>query len=114
MRPVGRAFSSSYVAGEAAARAFIAADFRDPVTRIARARAAAQRPLPASLMAVLRAQQQALPASAARQANLDALAAGGAAVVVTGQQVGLFGGPLYSFYKAASAVAVARAIQAES
>jgi bacillithiol synthase len=66
------------------------------------------------LVDVLREQQSALPASAARQANLDALARGGVAVVATGQQVGLFLGPLYTFYKAASAVAVARAIEAES
>jgi bacillithiol biosynthesis cysteine-adding enzyme BshC len=66
------------------------------------------------LLDVLREQQSALPASAARQANLDALARGDTAVVATGQQVGLFLGPLYSFYKAASAVAVARAIELES
>ena len=114
MRPVGRPFSSSYLAGEADARAFIALDFRAPKERIARTRAAATRGIAPELAAVLRAQQAALPASPARAANLEALCAGHTAVVATGQQVGLFLGPLYSFYKAASAVAVARALEAES
>src|SRR4051812_28027699 len=101
MRSLGRAFSSSYFAGEAAARPFLAFDFRDPADRQARVRAAAGRQASAALIEILRAQQAALAPSPARAAALDALARGGTAVVATGQQVGLFLGPLYGFYKAA-------------
>lgn len=111
---MGRPFVSSYLAGEPAAQAFFAPAFREREARIARTRAAAQRGLPAELLAVLAEQQALLPASSARRRSLEVLAAGRAAVVVTGQQVGLFLGPLYTYYKAASAVAVAAALAAES
>ncbi|MBX3158137.1 MAG: bacillithiol biosynthesis cysteine-adding enzyme BshC [Deltaproteobacteria bacterium] len=71
----------------------------------------AQRPLAPEVHRALVAQHAALAPSPAREAHLAALASG-AAAVVTGQQVGLFLGPLYTLYKAASAVALARAIGA--
>src|SRR3954471_23075625 len=114
MRSVPRPFSSSYLAGEELARRFIPLDFRSGADRTARTRAAAERRVAPALVAVLRDQQATLPVSRARRENLEALAAGGTAVVATGQQVGLFLGPLYGFYKAASAIAVARALAAES
>jgi bacillithiol biosynthesis cysteine-adding enzyme BshC len=114
MPPVPRAFESSYLAGEAISRTFIPLDFRSGADRIARARAAAERRPAPALLAALRDQQAALAPSPARAANLEALAAGSTAVVATGQQVGLFLGPLYGFYKAASAIAVARALAAEA
>ncbi len=111
---MGRPFSNSYLSGESAARAFVPLDIRLRAVRAERTRAAAARRLAPALLDELRAQQARLPSSPARDAHLAALAGGGTAVVATGQQVGLFLGPLYSFYKAASAVAVARALAAES
>src|SRR4029079_10229850 len=113
MPSVARAFSSSYLAREAIARRFIPVDFRSPEDRVARVRAAAARSVDPTLVAVLREQQDRLPESPGRAQGVDALARG-AAVVATGQQVGLFLGPLYGLYKAASAVAMARALGREA
>jgi uncharacterized protein YllA (UPF0747 family) len=94
---LGRTFSSSFLAGDPRASALLARDFRDATARRDATRAAAARGIAPELLTVLAEQQARLPPSAARDANLAALGAG-AAVVVTGQQVGLFLGPAYSFY----------------
>jgi bacillithiol biosynthesis cysteine-adding enzyme BshC len=56
---------------------------------------------------ILREQNAALGGGEATRANLDRLAKG-AVAVVSGQQVGLFGGPAYAVYKAVSAVQIAQ------
>jgi bacillithiol biosynthesis cysteine-adding enzyme BshC len=55
---------------------------------------------------VLRQQNRLFGAGEAVERSIERLA-GGAAVVVTGQQAGLFGGPAYTFYKALTAAALA-------
>jgi bacillithiol biosynthesis cysteine-adding enzyme BshC len=64
-------------------------------------------PHPVALADALEAQSSAFGAGATTHANIAKLCAG-ARAVVTGQQVGLFGGPLLTLLKAASAVAHAR------
>ena len=61
----------------------------------------------ATLADLLEAQNHAMHAGPAAIANIARLRTG-ARAVVTGQQVGLFGGPLYTLYKAAAAIRLAR------
>ena len=56
-----------------------------------------------AVIEVLRDQNRAFGADAATERSLDRLAKG-AVAIVTGQQVGLFSGPAYSFYKALTAI----------
>ena len=60
-----------------------------------------------AVVEVLREQNRQFGAGPETERNIDRLAAG-AVAIVTGQQVGLFSGPAYSFYKALTAVRWAR------
>ena len=64
-----------------------------------------------AVVEVLREQNRAFGADAATERDLDRLAKG-AVAIVTGQQVGLFGGPAYSFYKALTAIRWAETLTA--
>jgi bacillithiol synthase len=61
----------------------------------------------AQVAGILRAQNLSFGAGSETQKNLDLLSQG-AVAVVSGQQVGLFGGPSFSFYKALSAIQLAQ------
>ena len=60
----------------------------------------------------LDALQPAIAARGAARARLEAVAQGRGVVVTTGQQAGLFGGPIYTFSKALGALAFADALEA--
>lgn len=103
---------AALLAGRPEAQHLLPSRFTEPEAWRLAAEAAAQRQIAPTLLEELARQTQALPASAARLRNLELLAQPGTSVVVTGQQPGLFGGPLYTLHKAATAVARARMVHA--
>lgn len=110
-------FGAAFLQRDPQAFGILRRDFRDPADRIATVQQAAQRRISPELASALRVQNQRLRPSPSRQQHLDQLCEpgpSGTAVVVTGQQVGLFLGPLYTVYKAATAIATAKQLSHES
>jgi bacillithiol synthase len=101
-------FFASFIAAEPRAQALLPVRPLDEGAWEAAALRASRRTIADGLLRELRRQAAELPHSEACQRNLDALAQADASVVVTGQQTGLFLGPLYTLHKAATTVARAR------
>ena len=107
-------YNQTFLANQLRSDSFLPFGFGDAADRRNRVEAAAQRSVRPEVLALLQAQNEALPPSAARLANLEALRRPGTVVAISGQQVGLLLGPLYTVYKAATAVVVSRLLQAET
>lgn len=103
---MSRNLFEAYLRGEA--DAFFRAHPRDPEARLRSVRRAV-RPLSTRVADALEEQNAHFARSPARDLHLQYLRSGSAAVV-TGQQVGLFLGPLFTIYKAATAIRTARAL----
>ncbi|MEQ1898371.1 MAG: bacillithiol biosynthesis cysteine-adding enzyme BshC [Vicinamibacterales bacterium] len=105
------AFDFGRVASFFAGNPAEAADWRDTITRVTTHGAHAA-PARRDLAAVLRGQQDRRGAPEAARAAAARLELPGSVAVVTGQQAGLFGGPLYTLFKAISALTLAASAEA--
>ena len=111
----GTALSTATLARQPEALAFYAHDWGDPAARSAAAGAAAARPVDRDTLASVLVEQNKLwGAGIDELRRIDVLRQPGSVAVVTGQQLGLFAGPLYSVYKALSAVRYAAQVEAET
>jgi len=89
-------------------REFFDGDFRDAAAYARQAERTLARRLPREeLAAILREQNQGYGCGPRTLAHIEALERERACAVVTGQQVGLFSGPLYTIYKALTAAKLA-------
>lgn len=89
-------------------REFYNGDFRDASAYERQTERVLARPIPRDeLAAVLAEQNQSYGCGPRTLARIESLAREQTCVVVTGQQVGLFSGPLYAIYKALTAVKLA-------
>src|SRR6185312_11821050 len=114
VKPMPRSLFSAYVESGLAASSLLPSGFGDRQARKEAVARAAARPASPALLTELAAQQALLPDSPARRRALENLGKPGTAVVITGQQVGLFLGPLYTIYKAATAIVLAETLAVET
>jgi len=107
--------SVDYVTDFSRLSELFAYDFRDPAALVRAARTATARDLPREELAdVLLAQNRSFGSGEQALGKIELLRDRECAVVVTGQQPGLFGGPLYNLYKAATTVRLALRVEEET
>jgi bacillithiol biosynthesis cysteine-adding enzyme BshC len=100
--------AAEYLDHYAKLAAFYSGDFHDVDAIRERAQLTRARSLPdIQLATILRDQNQRFGCGTRTLQHIDLLRGRSAAAVVTGQQTGLFGGPLYTVYKALTAIKLA-------
>ncbi len=105
--------SRDYVEKSSQAAAFFNGDFRDPAAFERQAEAVRARPIRRDALAeILSDQNRRYGCGPRTLARVDQIAHDRAGAIVTGQQVGLFSGPLYTFYKALTAIKLADSLGA--
>jgi bacillithiol biosynthesis cysteine-adding enzyme BshC len=97
-------FAPAFLRGEPRATALLDDGFRRATARLAAVNARADQRVDPAIVETLRGSP----------ANRNALLQPGTIAVVSGQQAGLFMGPLYTFYKCCSAIAWARFLEQET
>lgn len=112
--PMATSFAPAWLSADPLATALLPDRFRHAAQRAQAAASAAARRIDPTLVQALTLANARLPPCPVRERHLANLAQPGTIAVVTGQQVGLFLGPLFSVYKAASAIALARTLAAET
>jgi bacillithiol biosynthesis cysteine-adding enzyme BshC len=92
---------------------FYAMDYRSRAALLDQAECVGRRDYPrAEVAKILQQQNRHYGAGAATKRHLTALAEKGSVAVVTGQQVGIFGGPLFTLYKALTCLKLAESLSA--
>lgn len=107
-------FAESYLRAEDKALRLWPKSFHHADLRCARVKEAASRGFADPVRLELLRQNSKFRQSRARERNLQLLTQSNCALVLTGQQVGLFLGPLFTLYKVASAIKAAKVLEAES
>lgn len=107
-------FRDDYLQQRPDATRFLAPTWADAEHRAACVTRGRQGPLAPEVVAGLRAQTARWACHAAQHEACAALCDSDAVAVVTGQQTGLWGGPLYTLHKAACAIRVAQQLQQET
>lgn len=94
---------------------FYATDYRSRAALLAQMDLAAQRDCPrVQLAEILHRQNHQWSGGEATARHITALAQKGSVAIVTGQQVGVFGGPLFTLFKALTCLKLAESLRARS
>ncbi len=106
---------SSYTQDFESLATYFAGDFRDPRQRGQIARQVAEHfSGRKELVAILHEQNTRFGTGDATRTNIDRLGSDDAVAIVTGQQLGLFGGPLYTILKTITTIQLARRLEKDT